>query len=397
VGLQNELYAIMDQLQIRKPWLTHKSPEHWAAILLSDNTRNFYGRDAGQVEQRYLSNVVGTFRACVEEHLPVNIINDWNLNPKDLSQYSVLVLPNAACMDDAQIAALRGFVEQGGGIVASLDAALFDEFGSPRLEFALSDVLGVQFQGAIPAVAATADSQAIDVNFAASIGPDYWEKRKSVFEVQIAEGAPIEGRLMKTYVGRDWVTMKGPAVRVQQVAATAEAWAEQRVKGDPNALTYPAIVANRFGKGRAVYFASGFDAAYYLYPYPYQRLAIADAIRWAASQPQPVRVQAPMCVHTTLMRQTRDKPDSKTERLVLHLFNDINTTAFHALPNEDVPLREETLPIMDIRVIFAPTYRITKVTQQPEGIALPIKTTDQGSEVILPKLEVHSMLVVELE
>jgi len=394
VGLQNELYAVMDQLQIRKPWLTHKQPEHWAAILLSDNTRNFYGRDSGQVEQRYMANVFGTFRACVEAHLPVNIINDWNLNSEDLSKYSVVVLPNAACMDDGQIAALRAYVANGGGIVSSLDASLFDEFGSVRSQFGLQDVLGVQFQGVMPSASTSADTKAIDANFAVSIGPEYWEKRKNVFEVQIAEGSPIDGRLMKTYVGRELVTMKGPAVLVQPIKPIENAiWATHRTKGDPSALESPAIVANQYGNGRSVYFASGFDAAYYLYAYPYQRLAIADAIRWAASKSPPIRVEAPMCVHTTLMRQT----GASSERLIMHLFNDINTTAFHALPNDDVPLREETLPILDIRVTFDSRYRIAKVTQQPDGIELACKQTTQGFEVVIPRLEVHSMLVVELK
>ena len=59
-------------MQKRKPWLTHKTPEPWAALLMSDNTRIFYGRSAGQVEERYLANVFGTFRAALEEHLPVH-------------------------------------------------------------------------------------------------------------------------------------------------------------------------------------------------------------------------------------------------------------------------------------------------------------------------------------
>ncbi|HEV3385919.1 MAG TPA: hypothetical protein VG097_13965, partial [Gemmata sp.] len=55
----------MREVKKRKPWLTHKSPEPWAAILVSDNTRVFYGRSAGQVEDRYLSNVFGFFRTAL--------------------------------------------------------------------------------------------------------------------------------------------------------------------------------------------------------------------------------------------------------------------------------------------------------------------------------------------
>jgi hypothetical protein len=50
-----------------------------------------------------------------------------------------------------------------------------------------------------------------------------------------------------------------------------------------------------------------------------------------------------MCVLASVMRQSRDG-----ERLIVHLFNDLNTTAFHARPDEDVPLREEVVPRLEV-------------------------------------------------
>ena len=122
---------------------------------MSDNTRNFYGREAGRVEERYMANVLGAFRAGVEAHRVLTVINDWNLNPADLAPYKVLILANTACLDDAQAAAIEQFVERGGGLVASLDASLFDEFGNPRPNFALARVFGVEHRGPIAASGAT--------------------------------------------------------------------------------------------------------------------------------------------------------------------------------------------------------------------------------------------------
>ena len=84
---------------------------------------------------------------AVEEHLPLTLINDWNLNVTDLSRYKVLILPNAACLDARQVEAIDRFVRNGGGLVASLDTSLFDEFGTPRDDFALAGVLGVSYRG----------------------------------------------------------------------------------------------------------------------------------------------------------------------------------------------------------------------------------------------------------
>lgn len=389
-SLQDELYKVMDKVQARKPWLIQKSPEPWAGILLSDNTRNFYGRDAGQVEQRYMASIFGTFRACVEEHLPFQIINDWNLNPKDLSKFAVIVLPNAASLDEHQVEALKEYVKAGGGLVASLDASLCDEYGDRRRDFALQDLLGVSYKGIVESdVKKEAD---IDINFAATLPADYWDKRKNVFDLRLSSDAPWNHGRMQAYVGEEAVTMKGPAVRVIKSADSME-WGTMQVKGVSGA-THPAVIARKLegDGGKTVFFAAGVDNAYYTYSFPYQRLMIADSIRWAARHAPPVVIKAPMCVHSTLMRQDLEGK----QRLVLHLFNDINTTAFHALPNEDVPLREETLPIHDIEVKFDAKYKVLKATWEPDGAGLVMQVNAKGTKITVPKLDVHGMVVVDL-
>lgn len=390
--LQQPLYDCMDQLQKRKQWMLNRRPEKWAAMVMSDNTRNFYGRSAGLVEERYMANVFGTFRTAVEEHLPVTVINDWNLNPEDLKDYAVLVLPNMACLDDAQATAVRDYVRDGGGLVASLDTSLFNEFGDPRKNFLLADLFGADFAG-LPETQSASKSD-VDVNFVLSLPADYWEKRKNVFDFrQNPESWLNQGR-MKTYVGADPVTFKGPAVKVKlRNERAGEVLGTIREKSRADAVELPSVLTNRFGAGRVVYLSTGFDAAYYLYPYPYQRLVLKHAIEWAAQSPSPVRVEAPHCVHSTVMRQTVDGQD----RLVINLFNDLNTTAFHALQNDDVPLREETVPIHDIAITLSPRYLVRSATYQPEGMECRTETTPVGTRVHISRLDVHGIVVVDLQ
>jgi hypothetical protein len=368
----------------------HKKPEPWAALLMSDNTRTFYGREPGKVEERYLANVLGMFRACVEEHLPVTIINDWNLNSADLAPYSVLILPNAACLDDRQRRAIDEFVKSGGGLVASLDTSLFDEFGDPRNSFTLADALGADYRG-LPAAAEVRDNDELDANFARAIGPDYWEKRKSVFNFTQDTESFLNVQKMTAYVGSEAVTFKGPAVRVAPRRGTKIV---ATIRGNTaDAPEMPAVLSGTYGKGRAIYLAAGLDAAYYLYSYPYQRLVIKNTIQWSARTPPPIEVVAPMCVHATVMRHGKSGQD----RLVVHLFNDSNTTGGHALPADDVPLREEVVPITDIRVTFRPDYGIRRVTLEPGGKEIEAISIGSGTAVSVPRLEIHTMVVAELE
>ena len=399
--MQKGAYDALAEVQRRKPWLTHKRPEPWGAMLLSDNTRTFYGRSSGQVEDRYLAHVFGTYRAILEEHLPVTVTCDWNLNADDLAGQKVLILPNAASLSDAQAAAIREFVKNGGGLVASLDTSLCDEFGDPRPDFALADVLGIHHGGPTnpankpgatdgAAQSAAATGSDLDINFARNLDDDYWLKRKNVFSLRVPTDSVLSSDKLRELIGRDSVTFRGPLLNTRVSEGTSLA-AQAAPHTTPDAAPTPAIVTRQFGKGRVVYFAAGLDHAYYSYAYPYQRVLLANAIRWAANSTPPVEVEAPRCVHSTVFRQEKDGQT----KLLVHLYNDVNTTAFHGLPNDDVPLREETLPIHDIQLSLH-GYTIQRATQQPE--ARPLSMTVRGSSTVItvPRLEVHSVIVLDL-
>ena len=55
------------------------------------------------------------------------------------------------------------------------------------------------------------------------------------------------------------------------------------------------------------------------------------------------------------------------------------------------------MPIHDIRITFRPDYRLARAHLEPEGQDLKIHKTAAGPRVIVPRLNVHSMVVGELE
>jgi len=68
----------------------------------------------------------------------------------------------------------------------------------------------------------------------------------------------------------------------------------------------------------------------------------------------------------------------------------------HALPIDDVPLREETVPIHDIQIAINADYSVTRVVQEPEGLELRVTKTADGVHVTVPQLDIHTMVVLEL-
>ena len=372
----------------RKKWVTRTSPEPWAALLVSEQTRQFYA--GGQIMERFLSHALGVFRVGVEEHLPITLITDLDVVPERLAAYKVLILPNAAALSNAQIATIREYVQKGGGLVATCETSLFDELGHPRPNFALADIFGVDYQGRPQAPTKRAE---LDVNFAILVDDKYWANRQGSAEMRWGAGDLqtsdfiADPRLQRAVNGVQ-ASFKGPMVLMSEARPPMLRAMFMFPEGKP---PVPAVVMGEQGKGRVVYMAAGFDAANFSYGYPYQRILFAQAIKWAARTPQPVAVEAPMCIQSTVFRQK----DTEGERLVVHLFNGINTSSDHGLPEVDVPLREEVVPVGGIKVSF---HNLTpkRVHLEPEGIELTTTMQGEWTEVSLPPLAVHSMVVAEI-
>nr|CAA9276819.1 GH151 [uncultured Armatimonadetes bacterium] len=398
-GHKENVLRDVKEITRRARWITHLQSEPWAAMVMSEQTRNAYGRHPMQVEDRYLANVLGVFRTALEEHLPMTVINDWNLNAADLARYKVLVLPNTACMNDEQARAVEQYVRNGGGLVATVDTSLYDEAGNPRDDFALADLFGVHYKGILTTGGDAAAKEKLDVEFLKGLDANYWEKRKNIFDFTREKHALFDHPRLREYLGEWPAIFKGQAIAVGSPSPdvktigtiTPRQANSQNVPAQANSQNIPAVVVRSYGKGKVVYMPAGFDSAYYLYPYPYQRILMAQAMRWVAPEAPPITVKAPMSVHSTFFRQKSDGG----ERLVVHLYNDLNSSANHAKPDDDVPLREEVVPIHDITLTFD-GYNVSRVHLQPEGVELKAKKSGGKTEVTVPKLEIHSMVVVEL-
>jgi hypothetical protein len=373
----------------RKKWLIRTTQEPWAAVLVSEQTRQFYA--GGQVMERFLSHALGVFRVGCEEHLPITLITDIDVRPEHLKPFKVLILPNAAALSNDQIQTIREYVSVGGGLVATCETSLFDELGHPRANFALADLFGVDYEGRPAAPTKRAE---LDANFAILVNDQYWAHRQGAAEMRWGAGDLLTSDLiddprLAQIVHGVQASFKGPMVRMSDARAPMK---RAMIMFPAGKEPIPAVVMGEQGKGRVVYMAAGFDAANFSYGYPYERVIVARAIKWAARERAPVEVEAPMCVQSSVFRQK----DPDGERLVVHLFNGINSSTDHGLPAVNVPLREEFVPIGGIKVRFN-KVRPKRIHLQPENLELAPVSKDEWIEVALPPLAVHSMVVLELQ
>jgi len=256
----------------------------------------------------------------------------------------------------------------------------------------LAELFGVSYQAPLKG---QTERGCLDQNFAAHRNSEQdLRDRSDIGQISWTGGAVtnrslVEDERLRELVPGGSATFKGPMFRVtaprppMQLAALMQA--------DGSSQSVPAAVVGRHGSGRVVYLPAGIDHAYYSYSYPYQRRLLARAIQWAAGQPYPVTVEAPMCIQAGFFRQH----DGKNERLVLHLFNEITSNAYHSRMSAAVPHREETVPVSGIRVRFA-DLSVARIHLEPEGTELRAIAAEREQAVNLPPLPLHTMLVIEL-
>ncbi len=361
---------------------TGGEPVSYAGVYFSQDTRDFYGQDA--YEERYMSEFLGICKALLEEHVLFDIVTPLQLDR--LSRYKVIVLPNTACLSAREVQALRQFVASGGGLVGSYQVSAGNEWNEPYGQPALADVFGIHVLG------------------------DTSPYTDSYFRVAAGQHPVAQG----LYRVRP-VTCARPQLLVE-AQANAEAFAYVvypyvepspdhyvSIHNNPPGVETgrPAIVANSYGQGRAVYFASQIGAMYATSSYWEAKQLVTNAVHWAAGQAAEVEVDAPLCIEVTAW----DQPE--THRRVIHLVNvqsDIgrtisNRSSMQEGAHENLHVIQEILSVYDLTVRFQlPAGRkVRQVSLQPCGLALTPLVDGAWFTVKIPKVHYHEAVVIDLD
>ena len=385
------------QIAEREPYTAGARSLKWAALFVGESSRLLYGLSGirnevplgdwmgSGVDSRrmgaslpgerrmpaHMESAVGVFRAMMEDHLPVDMIIEPDLdNYETLKQYKVLILPNAACLSDRMNANITRFVQEGGGLVSMHETSIANEFGDLRKDFGLAGVLGVHFKG-------TSDHTAR--------WPNYPKWVQVAFNILKPEHPIADHPQMRSNIrGGDRVEFIGWMTNVELVTGT------QKVGRRLAAPTeWPFIAINEANPGRSVYFACDMGQAYFIAPFHYQGRLISNAIRWAArNAPPPIEVKASMAVQAAYYTQNSGK------RTIIHLLNELNTTANRALPENNPSMRMEVMPIHDIRIL-ARGLKPARAFLVPGNLPLPVTQTVEGAEVTVPKIHTHALVVLE--
>jgi hypothetical protein len=415
----DRLNTVTQELAERAEWLVDTEPVPYAGVVHSGRSEQLCPENNLQDDRVYA--FYGVVKSLLEEKVPETCLSDRNLDHDDLSRHKVIVLPDTGIVTPKTADRLRAFVEGGGGLVAGFRTSLFDPKGVAQPDFALADLLGVHFAGKMdretrllpwshnfiegadsPNVAKLkllrlgqhpiVDDAVIRGSKMVEVLPAYRRGRPEHFDLAWPSEPLASTRSLRL---QDLYSPEGispfDVLRVRAAADTeAVVWEELQTPG----TRWPVMSVRRVGQGRVVYCAANLGFQYSSHwTWPFVRRLIANAVRWAAGDEQPpFEVDGLLQVQATLFRQG--------QRLVLHLLNapwpqgyPPSTIRWWEYFTPFGRLAEDCAPAVDTRVRLRGQF--ARVYLAPGRVALPTRVANGYTEVVVPRLDTHLMVVAE--
>jgi len=334
---------IFDFVEKHADALGSVQPAPQAGILVGAQTMDWY-EGANFIPAAYPNCYCGAFQVLKDNSYDAEPFLDYRLTAESLARYKLLFVPNAPCLSDAQCEAIRGYVRNGGFLVATQLTGTADEFGRPRSGGGLADLFGIRLKS----------HDAVEI-------PDPYLRI-------LPTGDLIPQDIQVTLF---------------EVAGDATVLGETLDRGRGRVVG-PAVVERRYGKGKVLYIGSTLEAIYLE--------TLMQPVRdYFASLLNPVLEPArtyQLEYRPGLMGQYGRSQDLLTLCLLANIGNKW----------KKAPVRETFLPLGNVRVrIRLPEGRAVKSVSLLRA-ARPLQwTARQGwVELTVPRVWIYEVVKVQL-
>ena len=318
-------------------FLINRQPLATVGMVWSQQNTDFYGRDDPEtlVELPWR----GLTQALIRSRIPYLPVHADDIT-RDGAQFSLLVLPNLAAMSDAQVEAVRDFVKRGGGLLATGQSSLFDEWGQPRSDFALADLFRVHL------VKPESGEETVRKKRAAETHHTYLrllpELRAKINGPEVGNEPAASGARHSVLDGFDQTDILpfGGVLDELKLDIAAEVHLtfvpefpiyppETSWMREPK-TNIPGLVLNTNSGGPVAFLPADLDRRFARDNLPDHGRLLANVVHWAANHRIPLSVTGPGLIDCHLYRQQ--------ERVILHLVNLTNAGTWRQSIDELIPV-----------------------------------------------------------
>ncbi len=348
-----------------EPYLRNERSLARVAVVYSQQSAWFYG--GREAQQKTEDPILGVYHALIEARIPFEMAHDGLLEPEKIDRFKTLVLPNIAALSDEQCGQLRDFVERGGSIVATYETSLYDEWGNPRRNFGLAEIFGVDFSG---------EREGPMKNSYLNIEGDH----------PVLSGLDKAQRIING-VHRLGVKAREsfPVTPVTLVPAYPDLPMEEvyprQAKTDIPELYLRETVGRR---GRVVYIPWDIDRTFWEVLCVDHGKLLANAVKWATDEEEPVTVRGPGVLDVAVWRQKSS--------ITVHLVNLTNPMMMKGPIRELYPVGEQ-----EVRLKLADDERVKNVRLLARDESPAYKIEKGYLTLAVPSVLDHEVVAVDLK
>ena len=350
----------------------NKRPMARLGVVFSNKLNNLY-KAPGRVPGGYWGDTVnpnergnateymqGMYYALLEGRFVFDLIHENDLTPEVLKNYSAIILPNIALLSDSQATNLRNYVNSGGSMLATFETGLYDEWGRPRKDFALSDIFDVHLKA----------------GYKAPIG--------QIFYASVENQHPIvkefEG-LERIAGGEFYVPVQASGQHILNIVPPFPNGIPEMVYPYPRAelnnsrqeKDNPALIAREKGNSRLVYFPTDIDKNVWARGSVDLARLMQQSVRWMLNGKENITVDGDGYVEIFAW---------ETEPgFALHILNYNNPNMTRASIRKHYPIGEQK-----VRMQLPDGAKISKAELLRAGTPLTIRQTGNVVEFVIPSI-----------
>jgi len=303
-------------------YLKNVRPIARVGVVYSQQSAKFYGGE--EAREKIEEPGLGIYEALVEARIPFEMVCDRCLDAEQLAPFRTLILPNIAALSNEQCVNLHEFVERGGGLVATYETSLYDEWGVRRNEFGLAALFGASFAGKV------------ETNMRNSYLTLEKDSASTAYH-PLLRGFEDAGRIINA-VNQVHVTpaVEGGFTPLRIVPSYPDLPMES-VYVRSGSTHLPGVYLRQVGKGRVVYFPGDVDRTFWNVLNVDHGCLLRNAVEWATNEDPLVMVSGQGILDVALWEQK--------DSITLHLVNLTNPMMLKGPVREIIPISAQTVAL----------------------------------------------------